>query len=36
MNQPALLPPDLEEMILEDHLVRVVEPGHGELDLEPV
>jgi transposase len=36
MDQPALLPPDLEELIPEDHLVRVVNRVIDELDLEPI
>lgn len=36
MGQPALLPPDLEELIPEDHLVRVVNRVFDELDLEPI
>ena len=36
MDQPALLPPSLEELIPEDHLVRVVNRVMDELDLEPI
>jgi transposase len=36
MDQPALLPPNLEELIPEDHLVRVVNRVIDELDLEPI
>jgi transposase len=36
MNQPTLLPPSLEELIPEDHLVRVVNRVLDELDLEPI
>jgi transposase len=36
MDQPALLPPDLEELIPEDHLVRVVNRVINELDIEPI
>jgi transposase len=36
MEQPSLLPPSLEELIPEDHLVRVVNRVMDELDLEPV
>jgi transposase len=35
MDQPALLPPSLEESIPEDHQVRVVNRVMDELDLEP-
>ncbi len=34
MEQPALLPPDLEELIPEDHLVRVVNRVIDGLDLD--
>jgi transposase len=36
MDQPALLPPSVEELIPEDHLVRVVNRVMEELDLEPI
>jgi len=36
MEQPSLLPPSLEELIPEDHLVRVVNRVMDELDLEPI
>ena len=36
MEQPSLLPPNLEELIPEDHLVRVVNRVMDELDLEPI
>ena len=36
MDQPALLPPNLEELIPEDHLVRVVNRVIDRLDLEPI
>lgn len=36
MDQPALLPPSLEELIPEDHLVRVVNQVIDSLDLEPI
>ena len=36
MDQPALLPPSFEELIHEDHLVRVVNRVMDELDLEPI
>jgi transposase len=36
MDQPSLLPPSLEELIPEDHLVRVVSRVMDELDLEPI
>lgn len=36
MDQPTLLLPSLEELIPEDHLVRVVNRVMDELDLEPV
>jgi transposase len=36
MEQPSLLPPSLEELIPEDHLVRVVNRVMEELDLEPI
>lgn len=36
MDQPALLPQNLEELIPEDHLVRVVNRVMDELDLEPI
>jgi transposase len=36
MDQPSLLPPSLEELIPEDHLVRVVNRVMDELDLEPI
>ena len=36
MEQPALLPPSLEELIPEDHLVRVVNRVMDELNLEEV
>ena len=36
MEQPALLPPDLEELIPEDHLVRVVNRVIEGLDLDPI
>lgn len=36
MDQPALLPPSLEELIPADHLVRVVNRVMDELDLEPI
>jgi transposase len=36
MDQPSLLPPSLEELIPEDHLVRVVHRVMDELDLEPI
>ena len=36
MDQPALLPANLEEMIPEDHLVRVVNRVMDKLDLEPI
>jgi transposase len=36
MDQPTLLPPSLEEMIAEDHLVRVVNRVMETLDLEPI
>lgn len=36
MEQPALLPPDQEELIPEDHLVRVVNRVIDGLDLEPI
>jgi len=36
MDQPTLLPPNLDELIPEDHLVRVVNRVMDELDLEPI
>jgi transposase len=36
MDQPTLLPPSVEELIPEDHLVRVVNRVMEELDLEPI
>jgi len=36
MAQPALLPANLEELIPEDHLVRVVNRVIDSLDLEPI
>ncbi|MCL4487461.1 MAG: hypothetical protein M1570_04945 [Chloroflexi bacterium] len=36
MNQPSLLPPSLEELITEDHLVRVVNRAIEQLDLTPL
>ena len=36
MEQPALLPARLEELIPEDHLVRVVNRVMDTLDLEPI
>ena len=36
MEQPSLLPPSLEELIPEDHLVRVVNRVMDELNLEPI
>lgn len=36
MDQPSLLPPSLEELIPEDHLVRVVNRVMEDLDLEPI
>ena len=36
MDQPSLLPPSLEELIPEDHLVRVVNRVMDELDLDPI
>ena len=36
MDQPLLLSPNLEELIPEDHLVRVVNRVMDELDLEPI
>jgi hypothetical protein len=36
MAQPALLPQNLEELIPEDHLVRVVNRVIDSLDLEPI
>jgi transposase len=36
MDQPSLLPASLEELIPEDHLVRVVNRVMDELDLEPI
>jgi len=36
MEQPRLLPPDLGELIPEDHLVRVVNRVVDEIDLEPL
>jgi transposase len=36
MEQPSLLPLSLEELIPEDHLVRVVNRVMEELDLEPI
>lgn len=36
MAQPTLLPPNLEELIPEDHLVRVVNRVIDSLDLEPI
>jgi transposase len=36
MDQPALLPQNLEELIPEDHMVRVVNRVIDELDLEPI
>jgi transposase len=36
MEQPSLLPPSLEELIPEDHLVRVVNRVMDALDLEPI
>lgn len=36
MDQPSLLPPSLEELIPEDHLVRVVNRVMDELDMEPI
>ena len=36
LEQPTLLPPSLEELIPEDHLVRVVNRVMEELDLEPI
>jgi transposase len=34
MGQPSLLPPDLEELIPEDHLVRTVHAAIEQLDLD--
>jgi transposase len=34
MGQPSLLPPDLEELIPEDHLVRTVHTAIEQLDLD--
>ena len=34
MGQPSLLPPDLEELIPEDHLVRTVHAAVEQLDLD--
>jgi transposase len=36
MDQPSLLPQNLEELIPQDHLVRVVNRVMNELDLEPI
>ena len=36
MAQPTLLPQNLEELIREDHLVRVVNRVIDSLDLEPI
>ena len=36
MDQPTLLPQNLEELIPEEHLVRVVNRVMDELDLEPI
>lgn len=36
MDQPALLPQNLEELIPQDHLVRVVNRVIDELNLEPI
>jgi transposase len=36
MNQPSLLPPSLEELIPEQHLVRVVNRVVDELDIGPL
>ena len=36
MNQPSLLPPSLEELISEQHLVRVVNQVVDELDITPL
>lgn len=36
MDQLSLLPPSLEELIPQDHLVRVVNRVMDELDLEPI
>lgn len=35
-NQPMLLPPNLEDMIPEGHLVRVVNEMIDEIDMEPL
>jgi transposase len=35
MEQPSLLPPNLEEIIPEDHLVRVVNRVVDAIDLDP-
>ena len=36
MNQPSLLPPSLEELIPENHLVRVVNRTIEKINLEPL
>jgi len=36
MEQPSLLPPNLEELIPAEHLVRVVNRVVDELDIEPL
>lgn len=35
-NQPSLMPPRLDELIAEDHLVRVINRAIDQLDLEPL
>ena len=36
MEQPRLLPPKMEELIPEDHLVRVVNRVVETIDLDPL
>ena len=36
MEQPSLLPPSLGELILEDHLVRVVNCVIEQIDIKPL
>lgn len=36
MAQPSLLPPSLDELIPEDHLVRVVNEMIDKIDLQPL
>ena len=36
MGQPSLLPPSLEELIPEEHLVRIVNQMVEQIDLKPL